>query len=204
MIRLKDLLFEQATSLNIKLTGPTQQDITVNGDEDMAQYFVLDALKALNDATQITREDEGSAEFEMQGYSDAQKAVAAIKTVLPTAECKITGNQINCTFTLAESLTEQIGTEYKFYTEGMKSETHTYKVTGIVDGTKKQRDPANPRNITGEIPTKKITLQWTNPTQGLPAESITITKECGNDEIRPPRGYRLDAAFIAWANGLCR
>lgn len=201
----KQFLAEQQ-SLSIKLSGPTQQDMIYKGQEDFASYHVLDALKALHDATKITREDgrEGTAEFEMQGYLDANKAMEAIKSVLPSAMCKTVGNtQIECTFTLAESLFEQIGTVYNFYTDSMNPETHTYKVTAIVDDKKKLRDPANPRNITGETPTKKITLQWTNPPQGVPADSIVITKECGNETIRPPRGYKLDAKFIAWANGLC-
>lgn len=201
----KQFLKEQQTSLSIKLSGPTQQDITYNNKEDMVQYHVLDALKALNDATKITIEDKGITEFEMQGYADINKAIVAIKSVLPAAICKPIGNdRIECTFTISEALVEQIGTTYNFYTDSMKPETHTYKVTAIADDNKKQRDPADPKKIIGEIPIKKITLQWTNPPQGVPAESIVITKECGNTTIRPPRGYKLDAKFIDWANGLCQ
>jgi hypothetical protein len=196
-------LNEQKSSVTVRIEGPVQTDYTYNDQEEQISYHIYLELKKLNDLTQITSEDKNYADYEMQGYTDTQKAVDTIKKVIPVSTCTVNGMDITCTFTLSKSLNEQVGSEYNFNTDGMKSETHTYKITKIEDSSKKQRDPADPKNITGTIPTKKITLQWTNSPQGLPPETIVITKECGNNTITPPRGYTLDNKFIEYVNGLC-
>jgi hypothetical protein len=196
-------LNEQKGSITVRLEGPVQTDYTYNGQEEQISYHIYSELKKLNDATQITNEDKTYADYEMQGYTDTKNVEDTIKKVIPSVTCTVNGMDITCTFTLSKYLNEQVGSEYNFNTDGMKSETHVYKITDIQDSSKKQRDPADPRNITGTIPTKKITLQWTNPPQGLPSETIVITKECGNNTITPPRGYTLDNKFIEYVNGLC-
>jgi hypothetical protein len=196
-----------ADAVTLTVRGPVQNDVMYAGEEDQISYHIYSALKKLNGATQITSEADTYADYEMQGYTNVNQVKDVLEkgilTIFPNARCDVDGLHIECTLNVNESLNEQVGTEYDFYTDGMKSETHTYKITKIEDSEKKQRDPANPRNITGTIPTKRITLQWTNPPQGLPPETIVITKECGNKTIKSPRGYKLDDKFITYLNTLC-
>lgn len=105
---------------------------------------------------------------------------------------------------IIEAVTVNSENTFNFTTNA--GETHQYQVESVTDSTKSVPvDKTNPRGEKKTFNTKVIKLKWLNPPSNLSnAEGLVIVKVCGDDIIKPPRGYnQLPKEFINYTAKLC-
>ena len=93
---------------------------------------------------------------------------------------------------------------YTFNTEGMKSDGHKYQIESEKEGKKSiPVDKTNPRGEKKEYDTKIITLKCISP-ENIKDSTITVTKVCGINGFKLPRGYSsTDDNFKEYVNSKC-